>query len=235
MSWRKGTKGLALRSPPCASDCRWSARNASMRRAPSPARRGSLAGRRASRLGRVQILLSPSEAADGQPQDARRHDQARWVCEQAHQQLKEELGLDQLRGPLLARPPSSRADDNDRIRLPAKPPPRRSAAGEKATGPRTALLMPALQANPPDISNKICQSSGQPEGFFEVLKPTTAANQGRRWEMDRLGTTQLFVRIAENGQFLVRAARAGVGQPIASKPRAGAWLARNRRSARRGA
>ena len=43
---------------------------------------------------------------------------ARWVCEQAHRQLKEELGLDHFEGRSMARPASSRADDNDRPRFP---------------------------------------------------------------------------------------------------------------------
>jgi hypothetical protein len=42
---------------------------------------------------------------------------ARWICEQAHQQTKEELGLDQLRGPILAGFASSCPYDDDRIRL----------------------------------------------------------------------------------------------------------------------
>ncbi len=49
---------------------------------------------------------------------------ARWVCEQGHQQLEEELGLDHPRGATLARPSSSRTDDHDRLRLPSTPAPR---------------------------------------------------------------------------------------------------------------
>src|SRR5206468_3247414 len=54
---------------------------------------------------------------------------ARWVREQAHQQLKEELGLDHFEGRswhgLL------RAHDNDCLRLPPASPHRKSEAGKK--------------------------------------------------------------------------------------------------------
>ena len=100
---------------------------------------------------------------------------ARWVCEQAHQQLKEELGLDHFEGRSWHGLHRHALDDDDRLRLPAKPPPRRSERGKKesAKGPpqadaardparrarhsrsRAALSMPPLQANPPqDASNK---------------------------------------------------------------------------------
>ena len=46
---------------------------------------------------------------------------ARWVCEQAHQQLKQELGL--VRGTILAGPASSCIDDDDCLRLPPVSPP----------------------------------------------------------------------------------------------------------------
>ena len=47
---------------------------------------------------------------------------ARWVCEQAHQQLKEELGLDHFEG-------RSWHGLHHRLRLPTKPPPRRVSGG----------------------------------------------------------------------------------------------------------
>jgi len=43
---------------------------------------------------------------------------ARWVCEQAHQQLKEELGLDHFESPSWQGPLPSCAYDDDRLRLP---------------------------------------------------------------------------------------------------------------------
>jgi SRSO17 transposase len=52
---------------------------------------------------------------------------ARWVCEQAHQQLKE----GSFRGTILARPTPSCAHDDDRVRLPPASPPRNSKAGKK--------------------------------------------------------------------------------------------------------
>jgi len=48
---------------------------------------------------------------------------ARWVCEQAHQQLQEELGLDHFEGRSRIMAASTCAHDNDRLCLPAIPPP----------------------------------------------------------------------------------------------------------------
>jgi SRSO17 transposase len=62
---------------------------------------------------------------------------ARWVCEQAHQQLKE----GSFRGTILARPTPSCAHDDDRVRLPPASPPRNSKAGKKeSTGRRPSRL-----------------------------------------------------------------------------------------------
>jgi hypothetical protein len=44
---------------------------------------------------------------------------ARWICEQAHQQMKEELGLDHFEGRSWQGPAPTRAHDNDRVRLPS--------------------------------------------------------------------------------------------------------------------
>ena len=52
---------------------------------------------------------------------------ARWVCEQMHQQLKEEPRAGPLRAPLLARPARPRPAMPARLRLPAAP----AARGEK--------------------------------------------------------------------------------------------------------
>jgi SRSO17 transposase len=51
---------------------------------------------------------------------------ARWICEQAHQQLKEELGLDHFEGRSW-----SRSHDNDRLRRLATSSPRTSGAEKK--------------------------------------------------------------------------------------------------------
>ena len=56
---------------------------------------------------------------------------ARWVCEQAHQQLKGRTRPRLLRRPILAWRAPPRAHDDDRLRLPAKPPPRRGERGKK--------------------------------------------------------------------------------------------------------
>ena len=63
----------------------------------STARRGGLAHRRAPLDRRAQIL-SLQPAADTPLKQLAGAIKARWVCEQAHQQLKEELGLDHFEG-----------------------------------------------------------------------------------------------------------------------------------------
>ena len=71
---------------------------------------------------------------------------ARWICEQAHQQLKEELGLDPLRREVLAGSSSSRAHDDDRLRLPPASPPHKSEAGKKEfNGPPPQPTLPAVR------------------------------------------------------------------------------------------
>jgi hypothetical protein len=67
---------------------------------------------------------------------------ARWICEQGHQQLKEELGLDHFDGRSWTGPPPTRADDDDRPRLPAIPPPQAGQRGKKNPRP-TAATKPA--------------------------------------------------------------------------------------------
>ena len=69
---------------------------------------------------------------------------ARWICEQAHQQMKEELGLDHFEGrSWQGLHPSSCAHDDDRVRLPPASPPRNSKAEKKeSTGPRLSRLCP---------------------------------------------------------------------------------------------
>jgi SRSO17 transposase len=56
---------------------------------------------------------------------------ARWICEQAHQQLKEELGLDHFEGRSWQGLPSSCAHDHDRLRIPPASPSRTSGAEKK--------------------------------------------------------------------------------------------------------
>jgi hypothetical protein len=61
---------------------------------------------------------------------------ARWVCEQPHQQLKEELGLDHFEGRSWAGLHRTRLDDDDRLRFPPIPPPQ--SGGTEKKSPRTA-------------------------------------------------------------------------------------------------
>src|SRR4051812_16914604 len=76
-------------------------RNAYPRRrtlTPAPPRaRGGLARRRASEDGRAEVLPSNLPATTTLKTLAAAI-KARWLCEQAHQQLKEELGLDHFEG-----------------------------------------------------------------------------------------------------------------------------------------
>jgi len=55
---------------------------------------------------------------------------ARWVCEQAHQQMKEELGRS-LRRPIVARAAPTRSDDDNRLRVPPAPEIANCKAGKK--------------------------------------------------------------------------------------------------------
>ena len=70
---------------------------------------------------------------------------ARWVCEQAHRAAQGRTGPRPLRRPLLAWPAPPRAHDNDRIRLPAKPPPRPSERGKKIRQGPPKPSLPAIR------------------------------------------------------------------------------------------
>ncbi len=104
---------------------------------------------------------------------------ARWICEQAHQQLKEELGL--LRGAIMARSSSPRPDDNDCLRLPATSSPRirgtkkrnqrasastnhaRRTSRHRRSHPSAAVsavpILPKAKSLKNDGANTFCQSS----------------------------------------------------------------------------
>ena len=70
---------------------------------------------------------------------------ARWICEQAHQQMKEELGLDHFEGRSWQGLHRSCAYDNDRLRLPSASPARNSKAGKKINGPPPQPTLPAVR------------------------------------------------------------------------------------------
>ena len=99
VSWRKGTKApLAASSPLCACGSPMVRHNASMTRACSTCRArrpGSSASGRASGERKYYLSNLPPDASLKTLAAAIK---ARWVCEQAHQQLKEELGLDHFEG-----------------------------------------------------------------------------------------------------------------------------------------
>ena len=94
----RGTKGsskpVSLLSA-CASPT--GHRNGSATRAAAYAGRRSLARRRAARVRRAEIL-SRQPAGEADLRTLAATIKARWICEQAHQQLKEELGLDHFEG-----------------------------------------------------------------------------------------------------------------------------------------
>ena len=95
VSWRTGTKG-PLEAEFAALRVRVADGPVAARR-PAPARRGGVAGRRAPGHRRAQVL--PLEPAGRRPLEALAAlIKARWVCEQLHQQLKDELGLDHFEG-----------------------------------------------------------------------------------------------------------------------------------------
>ena len=71
---------------------------------------------------------------------------ARWICEQAHQQLKEELGLDHFEGRSWAGlHRAAPFDDDDRLCLPPIPPPHRSGTEKRVSGPPPQPSMPAIR------------------------------------------------------------------------------------------
>jgi SRSO17 transposase len=103
---------------------------------------------------------------------------ARWVCEQAHQQLKEESRPRPLRRTIMGRPPPTRPDVDDRLRLPAIPPPQAGQRGEKESPAHRRSQacsrsgrpssQPSHRRRPPDVLTvadpyrlKICQSSAR--------------------------------------------------------------------------
>ncbi len=98
VSWRHGTKGRFRHASPLCSVRVADGPTQRIRTwVSSTSRRRGLADRRTSRQRRAQILplaTCPPHATQG----ARRTIKARWICEQAHQQLKEELGLDHFEG-----------------------------------------------------------------------------------------------------------------------------------------
>lgn len=92
----QGVAFLSLRGLPRPA-CGWSqAPNARWPRSGHARRRGLARGR--TPLDRRTKIPCVEPVGRYHPQDACRRDQAIWVCEQAHQQLKEELGLDHFEG-----------------------------------------------------------------------------------------------------------------------------------------
>jgi len=93
-----------------------------------------LAHRRASGVRREKILSCQLARRDGLRSLAATI-KARWICEQAHQQLKEELGLDHFEEGL-AWSSSSCAHDHDRLRVPPTSPPHKVRREKKESTAR---------------------------------------------------------------------------------------------------
>ncbi len=70
---------------------------------------------------------------------------ARWICEHAHQQRKEELGLDHAEGQILDRITPTCLDDDDSLRLPPVPPPQGSGTEKRVGEPPPQPSMPAIR------------------------------------------------------------------------------------------
>jgi hypothetical protein len=91
---------------------------------------------------------------------------ARWVCEQAHQQMKEALGLDHLEGRSWQGAAPTRALDHDRLCIPATS---ASQAGEAEKRIHSGLPQPTLPAVRRAVikalsRKQICERSQPPNG-----------------------------------------------------------------------
>src|SRR5262249_26075397 len=103
-------------------------------RSATSARGGGLAHRRTQDLGREEILSRQPTSKDRPAQLSGHHKGA--VGLRAGSPADEgSTGPGSLRGTILARPSPSRADDDDRLRLPATPPPRNGRAKKKKPPP----------------------------------------------------------------------------------------------------
>ncbi len=92
--------------------------------------RGGLAHRRTADVGREEILSRQPTRTDG-PAYLGRHHQSTMDLRAGPSATERRARPRPLRGTILARPSSSCAHDNDRVRLPPASPPRKSEAGKK--------------------------------------------------------------------------------------------------------
>ena len=116
---------------------------------------------------------------------------ARWICEQAHQQMKEELGLDHFEGRSWQGLHRHALYDDDRLRLPPASPARNSKAGKKeSTGRRLSQLCPPYDTPSSNCSlhyrhsdariveNGFATSGGVSKSAKVVLAPTHLGSSG---------------------------------------------------------
>ena len=91
---------------------------------------------------------------------------ARWICEQAHQQLKEELGLDHFEGPIMAAASSPHSEDDDRLRRPPILWASERQRGKRAiSGPPPQPTLPVRWAGHHPLSRGI-----YPDAMFPLLQ-----------------------------------------------------------------
>ena len=108
------------------------------------ARRRSLAHWRTARVGREEIL--PRQSADRhRPAHAGGHHQGAMGLRTGPPADERRTGPRSLRGPILARPSSARAHDDDRLRLPPASSPRRQGGKKTVHGPPPQPSLPAVR------------------------------------------------------------------------------------------
>ena len=211
--WNQGTSKGPLRRRPRARRRRAAATDARQGHA-THARRRSLARRRAAHLRQAEYYLA-NLPADTDLRTLAATIKARWVCEQAHQQLKEELGLDHFEGrswrglhrhalmamiayAFLQHRRLAAASGGKKNCLRAAP---ANAAGHtkshrRSPGARPTLPMPALPPANPQIarikSAKVVLGRGdklREGGFPEARKSnSTLIFGGQRWIATHFGT-----------------------------------------------
>jgi hypothetical protein len=131
---------------------------------------------------------------------------ARWICEQAHQQMKEELGLDHFEGRSWQGPSPSCAHDDDRLRLPPASPAGNSKAGKKeSTGRRLSQLCPPY-ATPSSNSSLDYRRSGARIVLFvrDSLTPVNPAPSAIFWTATPPNTDEALVQMTAlpNGESM---------------------------------
>ena len=151
MSWRSGTKGRLKARRPCAYGRRSSPADMGQGAAASSRGRG-LADRRAPRVGREEILSRQLGRRNGPPQLSR-DDQGTMDLRAGPSTVEGGTRSRPLRGKVLARPSSSCADGDDRLRVPPTSPAQKSEAGKKESTARPLNRRCRRSATPSSTSS----------------------------------------------------------------------------------